>query len=147
MVEDISAVKDEGRLGHGPVDGFVIQINKERPLGQDGDGMGVHRRRIRVGLEDHPPGILSQVDPGVYPERTGRSKPPPPLLYQSPADIQGGGFPGVAGVGFEGAAEKGDPLARHGVEHGRENAGMETGLLDSFIRTTCSQYRATSGRP
>ncbi len=92
MVQNISVIKEESRLGHGMKDDFIIQFGKESPLGQQGNGVGIHGRRIEFRFKDHPSGILAQIDACIVQGMGGRSeplRPSPPKEPDRPDKIGG----------------------------------------------------------
>mmetsp|Transcript_24391 Transcript_24391/g.75200 ORF Transcript_24391/g.75200 Transcript_24391/m.75200 type:complete len:203 (-) Transcript_24391:960-1568(-) len=140
-VDDVPAVEDEGRFGHGVVDLLVVQRLELVPLRRDGDGVRSRRRRVRVGRRDDEVvqprlRLLGQVqrvlelhhhrlarDLGVVDVHARL------LLDQVARDERGGRLARVAGVLLEREAEDGNLLAGDGVEHGLDDVEREARLL------------------
>ena len=53
MIEDISAIKNEGRLEHLVVYSFPIERGELVPFGADGNSVGVPTRLVRVAVDFH----------------------------------------------------------------------------------------------
>jgi len=51
VIQDLSAVEDEGRFGHFGVDFGVINLLELVPLGADNDGVRALARRVRVFMD------------------------------------------------------------------------------------------------
>mmetsp|Transcript_54691 Transcript_54691/g.132810 ORF Transcript_54691/g.132810 Transcript_54691/m.132810 type:complete len:249 (-) Transcript_54691:435-1181(-) len=142
VVQQQSAIVQEGRLFHVVVDAFVIQRFELVPFRQDTDRVRtlaclvrVRRRDDRIveswGVVVVDIASVVHLDPHILPCHLWVVDVDlSTLLEEVPDDEHGRSLTDVAGVLLEGITQDGDLLTGNGVEHGRHDLHRKTLLLE-----------------
>ena len=108
VIQDVSAVEDEGRLDHEIVDFPVVELPVEAPLRHHGDGVAAADGLIGILHVGNAPLHVGEILPGACERLRVRDDDLGVLLQEPAGDVDRRALPRVARVGLEGKAEETD---------------------------------------